>query len=166
MGRGWEALERQTIDWRFAKAPRPPQPLDRRIRFVDIDDGAIDSIGHWPWPRSVLADAIDELRRAGSKVVALDILFEEQQKPTIVFEEQANPDAPTKVKEVIDNDQRLADAFGRVGVVLASRVGEDEAFASAWSAGAGSPVKELLDRVTSNIQEGPRKGRRRPRYSS
>lgn len=133
---GWESLERRSIDWRFAHAPRPERPLDDRIRFVEIDDSAIDSIGRWPWPRSVFADAISELRRAGVKVIALDILFEEHD-------------------QVLANDEQLAGEFSKIPVVLATRVGEDESLAEAWSAGAGTPMKELLDRVTSNILADP-----------
>jgi CHASE2 domain-containing sensor protein/class 3 adenylate cyclase len=127
----WEPLERQSIDWRFASAPGRERSLSDDIRFVYIDDGALDSVGAWPWPRNILGDAIDELRHAGAAVVALDILFEEAKQA--------------------DEDQALADAFARLPVVLAVRVGEDASF-SEWMTGPGSVTTELLERVGSDIR--------------
>ncbi len=140
--RVWEPLERQTIDWRFAVVPRPDRTMSDEIRFVDIDDGAMDSIGAWPWKRSIFAKAIDELRRAGASVVALDILFEEPQEPSVVD------------GAMVDHDRALAEAFSRMPVVLAVRIGEDATF-SEWTAGTGTPTAALLDAVAHDIQLDP-----------
>src|SRR4051794_25995391 len=56
-----------------------PKPTDK-IVHVDIDDAALDAIGMWPWPRSLMAELIDEMSTAGAKAIALDILFSEPQK--------------------------------------------------------------------------------------
>ena len=39
---------------------------------IDIDDAALETIGRWPWPRSTLAEIVDEVRLAGADVLALD----------------------------------------------------------------------------------------------
>ena len=57
----FEAVERETIDLRFGYARWRDDPMSDEIRFVDIDDGALESIGRWPWDRTALADAIGEL---------------------------------------------------------------------------------------------------------
>lgn len=56
-------------------APARAAPPDDRIIVVDIDNGTLSEIGHWPWPRTVHAAAIDRLRVAGAKVLIYDILF-------------------------------------------------------------------------------------------
>lgn len=72
-------LERQTLDWRAANFDRAsPGPSDK-IALAAIDDRAIEQIGRWPWSREKLAAIIDELARVGAKVVALDILLDDEQ---------------------------------------------------------------------------------------
>jgi len=72
----FERAERLGLDWRFEVAPRD-EPLSDAIRFVDIDDAALDFGGRWPWPRAQLAAAVAEIARAGAKTVALDLLLNE-----------------------------------------------------------------------------------------
>src|SRR5688500_6536268 len=55
-----------------------PRPSDK-IVHLDIDDAALEAVGQWPWPRSVLADILEEVHRAGPKVIALDVLFADRQ---------------------------------------------------------------------------------------
>src|SRR5688572_11877775 len=55
-----------------------PKPSDR-IVHLDIDDAALEAVGQWPWPRSVLGEILEEVNRAGPKVIALDILFADRQ---------------------------------------------------------------------------------------
>jgi diguanylate cyclase (GGDEF)-like protein len=43
--------------------------------FVDIDTASLDSVGVWPWPRSVHAKLLDELMRLGAGKVAFDVDF-------------------------------------------------------------------------------------------
>ena len=78
-----------------------PPPTDRLVH-VDIDDAALDSIGHWPWDRTDVAEILDELRLAGAKAVGLDVLFSEPQRPTLVM--------TNKSIVTIDHDRRLAEA--------------------------------------------------------
>ena len=71
-----EGAERRSLDWRFEQAPRD-EPLSDAIRFVDIDDAALDFGGRWPWPRAQLAAALAEIARAGARTIALDLLLNE-----------------------------------------------------------------------------------------
>ena len=57
-------------------APRKPEG-DTPIRIVDIDDDSLRKIGQWPWPRTLVAQLIDKLRKAGASVIAFDIDFAE-----------------------------------------------------------------------------------------
>jgi class 3 adenylate cyclase/CHASE2 domain-containing sensor protein len=98
-------LERQTFDWRAATFDRAsPGPSDK-IALAAIDDRAIEQIGRWPWSREKLGAIIDELARVGAKVVALDILLDDEQidGPAV-----AGPGA----------DEQLAEAIRRHGNVV------------------------------------------------
>lgn len=79
---GWlDGLERQSIDFRSRHAWWRPRPMSPQICHVDIDDGALVTIGRWPWDRARLTDALNELRSAGAKVIAFDLILAESQKP-------------------------------------------------------------------------------------
>lgn len=74
-------------------------PTDKLVH-LDIDDGALESIGSWPWPRAILADILDELRLAQAKVIGMDIIFSE----------------PDKIDP--SNDEKFTEAIQRCGNVL------------------------------------------------
>lgn len=51
----------------------PPSP---NIVIAGIDDKTLETYGRWAdWPRSLHAQAIDNLSRAGAKVIGFDIIF-------------------------------------------------------------------------------------------
>jgi len=52
-----------------------PAPDD--IVIIAIDKQSLEKFGRWPWPRQVHARLIDILHQAGSKAVALNIIFSE-----------------------------------------------------------------------------------------
>src|SRR6478672_6859245 len=61
-------------DWFYDRRARlcqyfTPAPTDKLVH-VDIDDASIEAIGHWPWPRTQLAEIIDEIELAGAKAIA------------------------------------------------------------------------------------------------
>src|SRR4051794_11596095 len=72
-----DPLEKRLYDWRalhcqfFAKPP-----TDRLVHF-DITDRDIETVGGLPWPRSVYAEILDEVRTAGARAVAFDVTFSE-----------------------------------------------------------------------------------------
>lgn len=139
----FKALERDTIGLRFAYARWRSEPLDNQIRFVDIDDGALYSVGRWPWPRSRLADALDELRLAGVRTIAIDLLLDDTEAP----EYQPNTIDP------IDHDANLAKALKAVQCVLAVRVAERLSFDEVWHTKLGTLERlRLLDELSYDIQ--------------
>ncbi len=50
-----------------------------RVAVIAIDDRSIDSLGRWPWPRSIHAEIIDTLSAGGAKVVGNLIFYSEPQ---------------------------------------------------------------------------------------
>jgi len=55
-----------------------PRGVDDRIVILDIDEKSLQELGHWPWPRDVLAKFIDKLfDRYQIAVVGFDVVFAE-----------------------------------------------------------------------------------------
>ncbi|TVQ55184.1 MAG: CHASE2 domain-containing protein [Phycisphaerales bacterium] len=128
--------ERWAIDARFSHAPRAPRPLRPEIVHVDIDDGALKSVGRWPWDRAVLADVVEELHRAGARTIALDLLFSEPQ-------------------ENGESDERLAEVLRDASAILAVRIGDTgaETPGGAWGRGSGPEEWDrLLDILAQDVR--------------
>ena len=91
--------EQSTVDVRFGLRGSQGAPSD--IRVVKIDDVTFNDLRlRWPFSRSLHAKVLDQLRKAGAKVVAYDVQFTE----------------PTQ----IGDDIALYDAAGRSGNVVFS----------------------------------------------
>jgi len=114
---GWSLnwLERTEAGLYDARAQRfqhfTPKPTDK-IVHVDIDDATLEAVGAWPWPRTQMAQIIDEMALAGAKAIVLDILYTEPQ------EVQYRRSADGKSFDSIDHDANLAASFERAGNVL------------------------------------------------
>lgn len=72
---GWLwRFDLQLHDISLAHAPAAPDP---GIVIVAIDEASLAELGRWPWPRQTHAALLDRLHAAGSKGVAMDIIFSE-----------------------------------------------------------------------------------------
>lgn len=72
-----EIMELKALDYRMVKrGALKPGP---EIVIIAIDEKSLDEVGRWPWPRSVIADVVDKLTRAGAKVIGFDMVFSEPQ---------------------------------------------------------------------------------------
>lgn len=77
----------------------PPSP---NIVIAGIDDNTLETYGRWAeWPRSLHAQAIDNLSQAGAKVIGFDVIFAD-----------SSPD-----------DETLAAAMAKAGSVVLATVG-------------------------------------------
>lgn len=52
---------------------------DNTIVIVAIDEKSLQTLGRWPWSRSLHAELINRLQKTGSNVIGLDLLFSEPQ---------------------------------------------------------------------------------------
>ena len=112
-------------DWleasRFTLLNRPPTG---NVVFLEIDAASLQSVGVWPWPRTVHAAIVDRLSELGAKSMAFDIDFSSASTP--------------------ENDAAFAAALKRAGgfAVLAT-------FEQPAGAGAGTvvntPIPELAE---------------------
>src|SRR5690242_11512309 len=81
-GMGWmDGLEKWTYDRRVADCQFFRKPPTTQLIHLDIDDKALDAIGQWPWPRSKMADILEEVARANPKAVGIDIIYSEPARP-------------------------------------------------------------------------------------
>lgn len=73
-------LELKGLDLLFTL--RGPLPPPGSIVIVAIDEPSMAEIGRqWPWPRGLHAQLIQQLNKAGAKVIGFDILFSEPSEP-------------------------------------------------------------------------------------
>ena len=78
-GRSLDSAEDSVFDSIVQWRPVEPQPSGRTF-VVEIDDCSLEwtraqGIGGWPWPRTVHADLLDTLDRAGVRAVGVDVMF-------------------------------------------------------------------------------------------
>jgi adenylate cyclase len=73
-------LELKGLDLLFLiRGSLPPPP---EIVIVAIDEPSLAEISkQWPWPRSIHAQLIEQLKKAGARVIGFDILFTERSHP-------------------------------------------------------------------------------------
>ena len=77
--RSLDAAENSIFDTVVQWRPIEPKPSGKTV-VVEIDECSIDwtrrqGLGGWPWPRSVHADLLDALDRAGARAVGVDVMF-------------------------------------------------------------------------------------------
>ncbi len=120
-----EGSELDTIDARFAIRGDLDPPED--VVIVGIGEASFKELGEqWPFPRSLHAEAIKQLRRAGARVIAYDVQFTEASTPV--------------------DDQALADAVAKAGnVVLATTVVDDRGRSNVF--GGPAVLRQLRTRA-------------------
>lgn len=50
-------------------------PASDDLAIIEIDDKSLDTLGHWPWPRSTHARLIEVLNGAAPQTIVFDVLF-------------------------------------------------------------------------------------------
>ena len=100
----------------------PRHKTVRPVTIVDIDDKSLAKLGQWPWPRTRIADLIQNLTNSGAVAIGFDVVFSEPDRlnPDLVASQMRYLDDATraKLRELPTNDQILADAIKRSRVVL------------------------------------------------
>ncbi|MBR1180097.1 adenylate/guanylate cyclase domain-containing protein [Bradyrhizobium sp. KB893862 SZCCT0404] len=100
----------------------PRHKTSRPVVIVDIDDKSLAQLGQWPWPRTRIADLIQNLTSNGAVAIGFDVVFSEADRlnPDLVAGQMRYLDDATraKLRELPTNDQILSDAIRRSRVVL------------------------------------------------
>ncbi|MCB1680745.1 MAG: adenylate/guanylate cyclase domain-containing protein [Alphaproteobacteria bacterium] len=110
-----------------------PRPATDSIRIVDIDELSLSLYGQWPWPRTVLADLVNNLTVLGAKVIVFDGAFPEPDRtsPKYFLEhlpqdddardffdqelKSKNPIEPDDMNNLFDHDAIFAAAIKESG---------------------------------------------------
>jgi class 3 adenylate cyclase/CHASE2 domain-containing sensor protein len=130
---GFRWPEDWSVDLRQRHARWVPERIGDQIRLVAIDDKSLDTLGRWPWPRARIATAFDEIRRAGAKAMALDVLFLEP--------EQGG-----------DGDRLLAESVSRMPTVVAVSALESGDMDPAWRSAEGTEaLRRFVDAASRGI---------------
>jgi adenylate cyclase len=162
--RALHVFEGKATDLQFRlRGYRSPHP---DVLVVAVDEKSAQKYGLWPWPRRLIAQAIDRLREAGVAAVGLDMTFTDE-----VLDEAArayaeslaaldkvlaeNPDPPPALaslreelqkRSVISGDAALAAALVRAPQVVQGVIiyNEAERAAFAQQAAEREPLIEPL----------------------
>jgi class 3 adenylate cyclase/CHASE2 domain-containing sensor protein len=93
---------------------------DDRIVMVDIDDGSLEAVGDWPWPRRRHAEIVRTLDELGADHIALDLVFSD---PSPVRIDHVPVDGVLAGDSLIDDDQELERAIASAGNVYLAMYG-------------------------------------------
>jgi adenylate cyclase len=110
---------------------KPRVKTARPVTIVDIDEKSLADprLGQWPWPRTRVADIVNNLTRMGAVVIAFDVVFAEPDRlnPDMAAENFRGLDEATreKLRALPSNDQIFADAIRESRVVLGESGGRD-----------------------------------------
>jgi adenylate cyclase len=91
-----ENLKLRSFD--FYQTLKPREIKLKPVVIVDIDEASLNSIGQWPWPRTVLAELITRLQQQGAAAIGFDVLFPEP--------DRMSPGAVAKALTQIDDETR------------------------------------------------------------
>jgi adenylate cyclase len=109
----------KSIDYRLRL--RGPRKVSPDLALLTIDERAVATIGRWPWPRSILAKALDKAFQQGARMMAFDISFAEpSQNPAQQVEEvlhqSGNSNLDSTLMQIapkLDQDQALGEVFSK-----------------------------------------------------
>ncbi|HEY6839478.1 MAG TPA: CHASE2 domain-containing protein [Geobacteraceae bacterium] len=95
-----------------------------RAVIVDIDEKSLQELGQWPWPRYQMAHLLDTIRLGGAKVVAMDSVFAEPDRLSLIrLKERFSRDMNISIgldgiaPRYLDNDAILGEALGHDEIV-------------------------------------------------
>jgi adenylate cyclase len=95
------------------------------VTIVDIDEASLAELGHWPWPRDILAELTEKLVEQGAILVAYDVLFAEEQDQAIKLidryqktHQTLEPRFYEDIKNALDGDMRFAQSVANNEVIL------------------------------------------------
>ncbi len=97
------------------------EDLAKKMVLVAIDEGSLQKIGQWPWPRVMTANLLDRITEAEPLVIGVDILMTEKDRlsPQSIAELTRHP--VNIFKGIVPNgDAVLAKTLARTPTVMAT----------------------------------------------
>ena len=126
-----ESLRLKTFDWYQRLLPRvPPANVPRQVVVLDIDEESLAAVGQWPWPRTYLAQMVQNLMAMGAAVVGFDVFFVEPDRMSPAAFAQSvgglDEELKQKLEAMPSNDQVFADVLKQSRVVLGQTAYQEE----------------------------------------
>ena len=133
------AVQRQRL-MQFDQFQRWQPPVDQlsAVRIIDINEATLKKYGQWPWPRTRLAELIENLHSAGAAAIVFDILLAEADRttPRIMSQMWQNEAATAALKELPDHDEVFSRSLVGRGVILGSSLSNS------------APLSDTVDKAT------------------
>lgn len=160
-----ESTRVRTFDLYQRLAPRVSAAAP--VVIIDIDEKSLDAYGQWPWPRSLIAQLLDTLGKAGVSVIGFDAVFSEYDRlsPGNVANSFDSLDAASReaLRALPSNEAVMADAMrraptvlGQVGLLTALPIGREATrIPSPFRAEAGGDPRPFLLRYVSLLANVP-----------
>jgi len=79
----------RAMDYRLLQ--RGPIETSGRVVIVAVDDRSVDTVGRWPWPRTVFAQLLDRISAAQPLSIGIDVMFSEPSTFTETEHRRARP---------------------------------------------------------------------------
>ena len=99
-----------------------PREASDQVIFVDINDESLSKVGQWPWPRTRIAEMIENINAAGAKVIIFDGVLAEPDRTSpdniASLLKEGHP-AREVLLDMPHNDRVLADAIREAGNFVA-----------------------------------------------
>lgn len=99
-----------------------PREPSGQLVFVDIDDLSLSKVGQWPWPRTRLAQMIENINNSGAAVILFDGVLAEPDRTSGENIATLLPDdhpAKASLAATEGNDELLADTISEAGNFVA-----------------------------------------------
>lgn len=127
-----EPIQHWTFDTYQRLHPRQPdhENMPTRPVIIDIDEASLEAYGQWPWPRTVIARLVENLRAYGVLATGFDIVFAEADRTSPRQLEATLLDMPDDMRATLeklpDHDALFGATIAKGNVVL-GQVGEHKA---------------------------------------
>jgi len=126
-----EALRLKTFDMYQRVVPREtPANLPRQVVVLDVDEESLAAVGQWPWPRTYLAQMVQNLMAMGAAVVGFDVFFVEPDRMSPGAFAQSVGGLDDELKQRLEsmpsNDEVFAQVLKQSRVVLGQTAYQEE----------------------------------------
>jgi adenylate cyclase len=106
----------------FYQTLKPRKTTRDLVTIVDIDENSLAELGQWPWPRTYLAQIVQNLTQLRALVVGFDMFFTEPDRmsPDLYTKSVPNlePGVASSLNKMPSNDRVFALAVKRGRVVM------------------------------------------------
>ncbi len=106
----------------FYQIIKPRVPTIWPVVIVDIDEESLNSLGQWPWSRSLVAKLVDQIAAAKPAAIGFDVVFPEPDRTSPALMAEELPGLSASAREELSRqsspDQIFAQSISRSRVVL------------------------------------------------